>query len=99
MRSDYVDVIRSQPAPTSEGQIENVGYRLADLTGRLEAILNNGETVIDRRYGAQVTAAGDGGFNAAPTAPGSFGAPQDAVDRLDRAIDRASAVVLRLGEA
>lgn len=98
MRSDYVNVIQGQPAPTSEGQIENVGYRLADLTARLEAILNNGETVIDRRYGAQVTAA-DSGFSSAPCLPGSVGALQAAVDRLDLVIDRASAVVGRLGEA
>ena len=99
MRSTMNDCVFSQTAPISEGQIEGIGYRLADLTTRLEAILSNGESVIDRRYGAQVTAAGNGGFDVAPCSPGSIGAMHAAVDRLDRVIDRASAIVSRLGEA
>lgn len=99
MRVNMTDCVFSQTAPISEGQIEGIGYRLADLTTRLEAILSNGESVIDRRYGAQVTAAGNGGFDAAPCSPGSIGAMHAAVDRLDRVIDRASAIVSRLGEA
>jgi hypothetical protein len=82
----------------SEGELDTaIRYRLVDVANRFDAILNNGDSAIDRRYGPSAEVASP--YPPAPCRSGSFGALQDIVDRFEQLADRASRVVDSLGQA
>lgn len=85
------------PQPHQPSDIDEIGKMVVDLTARLNAILGSGQSAIDRRYGPSPEAA-SGKSSAAPR-DGTLGALRDAVDSLEAAVDRASYVVARLGDA
>lgn len=86
------------PAPVNaDGELDNRRYRLNGIAARLDAVLCDAQSHIDRRYGAAPTAAAGSLSAVPPSRTGSVGKMDDAIDRLEDAINRAGSVIATLG--
>lgn len=78
-----------------DGELDLRRYRLNDIAARLEAILSQAQTAIDRRYGGGAQKNADGA--SAPCRSGSVGQMDDMLDRIEALVDRSGSVVATLG--